>query len=224
MALRFDLPPDGQTESVAKSLAREVTDKHKGHAMVGIHGGRPLFTQLAEHGYDELAITALKQDQWPGHAYTINQGFTTWPEIANEVKAGERIFHSLNHPMHSGFAAWFHESVAGIRPAAPGFKQIHLKPHGFRQLEQAQAWHDSPYGRIESAWQCRHGAFEWAIRVPPNTTATAWLPAASADSASEGGKPLSRAEGVRILRQEGDRVVLALESGNYQFKSNLTGQ
>jgi len=223
-ALRFDLPPDGQTESVAKSLAREVTVKHKGHAMVGIHGGRPLFTQLAEQGYDELAITALKQDQWPGHAYTINQGFTTWPEIANEVKAGERIFHSLNHPMHSGFAAWFHESVAGIRPGAPGFKQIHLKPHGFRQLEQAQAWHDSPYGRIESAWQCRHGAFEWAIRVPPNTTATAWLPAASADSASEGGKPLSRAAGVRILRQEGDRVVLALKSGNYQFKSDLTGQ
>jgi alpha-L-rhamnosidase len=222
VALRFGLPPEGKTAAVAESLAREVAERHKGHVLVGIHGGRPIFSQLAEHGHINLALAALKKDTWPGHAYTLNQGFTTWPEVAEEViPGGPNPDRSLNHPMHSGFAAFFHESLGGIRPAAPGFKHIHLKPHGFHQLESVEVFHDSLYGRIESRWQSQGGRLHWAVRVPPNTTATAWLPARTATAATEGGQSLSEVGGVRMIRQDGDRLVLQLESGSYHFISEL---
>jgi alpha-L-rhamnosidase len=72
---------------------------------------------------------------------------------------------------------------------------------------------------IHSSWRRRGSAFEFDFALPANTTATAWVPAPSPEALREGGRPLARAPGVRVLRQEGDCVVLALESGTYRFWS-----
>ena len=222
VALRFDLLPDGRRDAVAKSLASEVVNKHNGHAFVGIHGGRPLYTQLCENGYEGIAIAAMKQETWPGFACTLAQGFTTWPEQLDEINPGEPMpGHSLNHPMQSGFAAWFYESVAGIRPAAPGFKRIDLEPHGYTQLAWAEAEHDSLYGPIISWWRSEHGKFNWSISIPPNTTATIYLPTTEPEKITEGGKPLTKSIGVKYVRMEGERAVLAAGSGEYRFVSKL---
>ena len=218
VALRFGLAPDGRENDVARALAADVTEAHHGHAFVGIHGGRPLFTQLSGHGDDAVAFAALRQTNWPSYGYTLNHGFTTWPEVLGELNAGEpRPEYSFNHPMQSGFAAWFHESVGGIQPAAPGFKRITLQPHGFAQLAWAKVRHDSLYGPICSEWRAHAGRFAWEISLPANTTATVYLPARRVEEITEGGRPLAQSSGVTWLRQEGDRAVLAVESGNYKF-------
>jgi len=220
VALRFELSPDGQTAAVAKSLASEVVEKHGGHAFVGIHGGRPLYTELCEHGYDAVAFGAMLKTNWPSYAYTLAEGFTTWPERSDEVKPGERpALSSLNHPMQSGFAPWFHESVGGIKPAAPGFKRIELKPHGYGQIAWVEAEHDSLYGPIKSNWRSQNGEFTWKISIPPNTTATASVPARDAKSVSESGKQIDGSRGARFVRQENGRAVIKLESGEYEFHS-----
>ena len=36
-------------------------------------------------------------------------------------------------------------------------------------------------------------------------------------SVMESGRPLEQAQGVKLLRREGDRLVLAVESGSYRF-------
>ncbi|MCX6895815.1 MAG: family 78 glycoside hydrolase catalytic domain [Verrucomicrobia bacterium] len=222
VALRFEMSPAGQRAAVAKSLAGEVVERHGGHAFVGIHGGRPLYTQLSENGYDAAAFGALTKTNWPSYAYTLSQNFTTWPERSDELKPDERIgSRSLNHPMQSGFAAWFHESVGGIRPAAPGFKRIELKPHGYRQIAWAKAEHDSLYGPIKSDWRNADGKFEWNISIPANTTATVHVPAQAADSVTEGGQPAAQSRGVKFLRFENGRAVFEIESGNYVFQSKL---
>jgi alpha-L-rhamnosidase len=177
VALRFALFPDGQQAAVATSLRRGVVEQHRGHAFVGIHGGRPLYTQLSAHGYTEVAIAALKQPTWPSYANLLTQGHTTWPEIFDEKPRGtDTAGRSLNHPMQSGFAAWFHESLGGIRPAAPGFKKILLEPHGYHQLAWVEAAHESPYGLIKSHWRSTAGEFTWHISIPPNTTAIVSVP------------------------------------------------
>ena len=39
------------------------------------------------------------------------------------------------------------------------------------------ARYDSPYGRIESAWEYENdGGWKWRVTVPPNTTATVEVP------------------------------------------------
>ena len=84
-------------------------------------------------------------------------------------------------------------------------------------LFRSKATHRSPYGEIESAWHKQNGRFNWEIEVPPNTTATVYVPAASADAVTESGKPLAKVKGVKLLRVEAGRVVLEVGSGEYHF-------
>ena len=222
VALRFGLSPDKRAADVAKSMAGEITERHKGHAFVGIHGGRPLYTQLCENGYEQVAIDALKQETWPGHAYTLKQGFTTWPEQMDEIKPGEPMSNrSNNHPMQSGFAAWFHESLGGIRPAAPGFSKIELKPHGYNQLSHVEATHESPYGSIKSNWRSDNKVFTWTISIPPNTTARVYVPTQDEKAVTENGHPADKATGVRFVGSEPGRAIYDIGSGDYSFSSSL---
>jgi len=222
VALRFGLSPDGRQAEVAKALADEVTAKHDGHAFVGIHGGRPLFTQLCETGYDDVALGALLQKDWPGYGYMLDRGLTTWPEVPIKLDPEKRIgSRSQNHPMQSGFAAWFHESVGGIRPAAPGFREIELKPHGYGQLAWANAGHDSPYGRIQSDWKSAGKDFDWKVSIPANTTAVAYVPAGSAETVLESGRAAAASPGVKFKAFENGRAIYGLDSGSYCFHSRL---
>jgi alpha-L-rhamnosidase len=220
VALRFGIAPDGQGSRVAKSLRSEIVDQHQGHAFVGIHGGRPLYTQLCENGYEDIAFSAMRLKTWPSLACTLAQGFTTWPEEADEFSPAQRTSNrSLNHPMQSGFAAWFHESVGGIRPAAPGFKRIELKPHGYTQLAWAEVRHDSLYGPIKSDWHAKNGQFDWQISIPANTTATIYVPVKRGGLVTERGKSAEAQRGINYLRTENGRAIYEIESGAYDFQS-----
>jgi alpha-L-rhamnosidase len=57
------------------------------------------------------------------------------------------------------------------------------------------------------------------VTIPPNTAATVHVPAASADTVTEGGAPAARSAGVSFLRTEGDRAVFEIGSGSYVFRS-----
>ena len=70
---------------------------------------------------------------------------------------------------------------------------------------------------ITSAWK-RVGP-DWLFRfgVPPNASATAFLPAAAAGSVREGGKSLAKAKGVRLLAPVADGLAIRLAPGQYEF-------
>ena len=55
-----------------------------------------------------------------------------------------------------------------------------------------------------------------------NTTATVYLPAREAAAVTEGGKGLTQAKGIKLLRMEADQVVLATESGTYRFEAKTS--
>jgi alpha-L-rhamnosidase len=131
---------------------------------------------------------------------------------------------SGNHVMLVGdLAIWLYEYLAGIRPddLDPGFKQIVMRPAVVEGLDWVKASHRSPYGLIESSWQKKGAAFEWQITIPPGSTATVSLLAADPSSAKESGGPLSKAKGVEVVGVKDGRIDLRLESGKYQFESEL---
>ena len=59
------------------------------------------------------------------------------------------------------------------------------------------------------------------VTIPPNSTATIFVPAKDAASVTESGKPASEAKSVKFLRMENNSAVYAVGSGNYQFQSQL---
>jgi hypothetical protein len=53
-------------------------------------------------------------------------------------------------------------------------------------LTHAAAWHDSPDGRVASAWSVKHNRFTLDVTIPPNTTATVWVPGRDAVEVGSG--------------------------------------
>ncbi|MBD5781611.1 family 78 glycoside hydrolase catalytic domain [Pelagicoccus sp. NFK12] len=222
ISLRFELFPERQRERVSNSLVHDVTANHLGHVAVGIHGGRPIYSLLSESGSSDAAIAALKKPTWPSYSYALSQGLTTWPEIFDEFPRGRSTSgRSLNHPMQSGFAAWFHESLGGIRPGAPGFKVVHLKPYGFDQLDWVKTSHDSPYGTIKSEWSKNGERFQWEVSIPANTTARISIPSKAADLITMGGNALLECSDVKLEGICDGYATFTLDSGSYSIDSEL---
>jgi alpha-L-rhamnosidase len=130
---------------------------------------------------------------------------------------------ALMPSLGGNIAAWNMESLAGIRPdpAAPGFKNTIIKPNMVGDLQWVNAHHDSPYGRIASNWKREGGKISLEVKIPPNTTATVFVPAKDAAPVTESGKSADKSEGVKFLRMENGAAVYTVGSGTYQFKSTL---
>jgi alpha-L-rhamnosidase len=119
--------------------------------------------------------------------------------------------------------------LAGIDSDGPGYKQIVIRPSppspgsnpDREPINWVKAHYDSVHGRIVSNWRRTADRFELETSIPANTTATVYVPAASAAQVTESGEPLDKAPGVKLLRMENERAVLAVESGAYRFASML---
>ena len=88
-------------------------------------------------------------------------------------------------------------------------------------LTNARAAYASVAGRIESAWRIENGRFQLDVTVPPNTTATIFVPAVAPEKVTEGGQPAARARGVAQLSAENGAAVFRVGSGQYRFESQL---
>jgi alpha-L-rhamnosidase len=113
-----------------------------------------------------------------------------------------------------------YQTLGGINydPDQPGFKHIILRPRPVGDLSFVQCSHRSLYGPIVSDWKIDGGAFVWKIAVPPNTTATVYVPATDPSAVSEGNQPAAQAQGVKFLRIEARSAVYAIGSGGYTFR------
>ena len=135
----------------------------------------------------------------------------------------------MNSFAHYSFGAvceWMLGTLAGIQSDGPGYDKIIIAPRPpspgsnpeRTPINWVKAHYDCIHGRIVSEWSLKDGRFELLATVPANTTATIFVPAASAGQVTEGGKPLAKVEGVKFLRMEAGCAVLAVEAGTYRFK------
>jgi alpha-L-rhamnosidase len=117
--------------------------------------------------------------------------------------------------------AWFYQTLAGIRPAAPGFKKILIEPSIVGDLIWVKAHFDSPYGRIISNWKIEGNQLTMDVTIPANTTATVLVPAKDEAGGTESGKLAAQTEGVQFLHMGNHAAVYAVGSGTYRFQSTL---
>ena len=116
---------------------------------------------------------------------------------------------------------WFYGDLAGIRcdPDAVAFKKIIIRPTPIGDVTWAKASYESARGTISSEWKRSGGRLTMALTIPPNTTATVYVPTSESGSVTEGGKPASAANGVKFLRKENQCAVYEVGSGAYQFSA-----
>ena len=212
VSLFFGLVPDEKRELVLRRLAERIAkDDH--HLSTGFVGTPLLLQGLTDLGRPELAWSIAMQTNYPSFIDAIlNRGNTVMKE---DWTGGLVQMPSLQGPI----GTWFYHSLAGIRrdPSAPGFKRILIKPETANDLKWVKAHHDTLHGRIVSEWSRAGGHLSMNVTIPPNTTATIFVPAVQAQDVSEGGKPAKRSAGLKFLRRESGRAVFDAEPGSYRF-------
>lgn len=173
-ALFLGLVPRYCEQATADALAKNIIEKYNGHFSTGIIGLKYLFGELCRYGYEDLALETIRKSGYPGFADIISQGATTLWETWEKEPLDEPRPRSRNHPMQAGFAAWYHQSLCGIKPMPdkPGFRHILINPCFPSPIKYASTWQDCKFGKIESSWKRLTNAVEMKIIVPDSCHAS----------------------------------------------------
>jgi alpha-L-rhamnosidase len=208
--------PDELTGDVFAKFEETLLVKDKGHLSTGLSGTYLMIEYLQSISRDDLIYTFASKKTFPSWGYMIENGATaTWE--CWHGKPGRLC--TMIHNCYNSIGAWFIQSLAGIRPdpQKPGFKNAIIKPAFLKELSHVNGSHDSVYGTIESHWKREGNAIIMSIKIPPNSTATVYLPAQSAQDIAVNGESLKAAKHVKFLKQDKDQTVLDVGSGSYEF-------
>ena len=234
LAIYMDLLPDNLRAAAGALLAKKIQDNET-RMSTGFLGTRPLLPVLSATGQSDLAVRLLQSRKYPSWGYEIEQGATTiwerWNSYTKDKGFGGPQNAEMNSFSHYAFGAvceWMFSQLAGIQTDGPGYKRIIIRPTipspksnpDQKPIDWVRASYDSIRGRIASAWKVGDGGLSLDVTIPANTTATVYIPARDLASVTESGRLLAQAQGVKFLRREGDRLVLAVESGSYRFNAN----
>lgn len=185
-ALSFDLVPHEHRQRTADRLA-ELVRAAGTHLGTGFLATPDLLPVLVDHGYADVAYELLLQDTPPSWLTMLDRGATTVWERWDGVDADGVPQDSLNHYSKGAVISFLHRYTAGIRPGnGPAYKSFIVRPVPGGGLTSASAVHESPYGRIRSAWHQTEDTFTLDVTVPSGTTATVILPDGSRREMSPG--------------------------------------
>jgi len=242
LALYMDLLPADLRLKSGKILADKLRggemDENSGMT-TGFLGTRPLLPVLTSVGENDLAVKLFQSQKFPSWGYEVAQGATTiWEHWDSYTKAhgfggvdGKQNA-SMNSFAHYSFGAvceWMLGDLAGIQSDGSGYDKIIIYPHPpspgsnpeHAPIEWVKAHYDSIHGRITSNWKRIGNTFELQTTIPPNTTATVYLPTSQLENITESGRLLTKTSGIKLLGLQGDCARIAVEPGDYDFVSTL---
>ncbi|MET7896575.1 glycoside hydrolase family 78 protein [Streptomyces mirabilis] len=180
LALRFDLLASGaQRVHAGERLAQLV--RANGHKIATGFVGTPLICDaLTEAGHADTAYRLLLQQECPSWLYPVTMGATTiwerWDSMLPDGTVNPSGMTSFNHYALGAVADWLHRTVAGLAPAAPGYRRLRIAPRPGGELTHAEARLRTPYGEAEVSWSLAGPELTVKALVPPNTTAEVLLP------------------------------------------------
>jgi alpha-L-rhamnosidase len=143
--------------------------------------GTPLVADaLTRTGHLDVAGRLLTQTENPSWLYPVTMGATTvwerWDSMLEDGSINPGEMTSFNHYALGAIADWMHRSLAGLAPAAPGYRVIRIEPRPLPEFDHASTAHETPYGRASVGWKREGGRLVVDAVVPANTTAEVALP------------------------------------------------
>lgn len=106
----------------------------------------------------------------------LRRGATAIWEAWDGISADGTPKDSLDHYSKGAGNSSLDEYTAGLRGASPGWARFTVRPVPGGGLARAEVIHDSPQGRIASAWTIEDGRFRLRVTVPSSSIADVELP------------------------------------------------
>jgi alpha-L-rhamnosidase len=220
LALHFDMLPENLRAQAADRLVQNVAD-YDTHLTTGFLGTPYLCQVLSRFGYPDVAYKLLLQKTYPSWLYPVTMGATTvwerWNSMRPDSTFAPPSMTSFNHYAYGAIGNWLYTSVAGLTAAAPGYQKFTVRPQPGGDFTQANAQFETVYGPTQARWQTTANQIALDVTVPPNATATVYVPAASPNVVRESTRTLSPSRGTLAGPAAGGYVPVTVGSGSYHF-------
>jgi alpha-L-rhamnosidase len=184
LALQWALLPGADQRARAGRRLADLVRTSAFRISTGFVGTPLIADALTAVGETQVAYRLLLQTRVPSWLYAVTMGATTvwerWDSMLPDGSINPGEMTSFNHYALGAVADWLHRTVAGLAPAAPGYREIEVRPVPGPGLDSASARHLTPYGEAAVSWRRGGGRFALAVTVPVGGTAEVHLPDGSA--------------------------------------------
>ncbi|HXQ09397.1 MAG TPA: family 78 glycoside hydrolase catalytic domain [Caulobacteraceae bacterium] len=207
LALQFGLVPEALREAAVERLVADI-DRRDGALSTGFLGTPFALDVLADAGRAALVYDLLLRTEFPSWGYMAAKGATTiWERWNGDV--GDVAMNSFNHYALGAVTGFLFRRIAGIAPAAPGFKQVAIRPVLDPRVKRGGGAFRSVLGPISTEWeQGEHGVVRLTALIPPNAQARVHLPARPGQRVQDdAGEPVAE------LARTPDEVIVEIGSG-----------
>ena len=173
LAITMDLLEGKDLEKAGQCLV-QCLEKGDGYLTTGFVGTGYICPALSKIGRDDLAVQLLLNEEHPSWLYEVNNGATTiwerWNSWTQEDGFGDVGMNSFNHYAFGSICEWMFESLAGIKPDAPGFKTLEVSPRLTDRFDFVKASYASVQGHISIHWKKTDQGFEIELETPVEAT------------------------------------------------------
>jgi alpha-L-rhamnosidase len=172
-----------RTEEQRQEAGRRLADlvRTSGFRISTGFVGTPLICDaLTSAGHVEIAYRLLLQTGCPSWLYPVTMGATTiwerWDSMRPDGSVNPGGMTSFNHYALGAVADWMHRTVAGLAPAAPGYRKLLVQPRATASLTFASTRCLTPYGEAAVEWERSDGHLTLRVTVPVGVTAQVHVP------------------------------------------------
>lgn len=180
IALRFDIVVDESTRRRLAHRLAHVVKRDAFHISTGFLGTPLVLDALTDFGYDAEANALLTQTRLPSWLYPVTMGATTvwerWDSMLPDGSINSGEMTSFNHYALGAVVDWLYRRVAGLTPAAAGYRRVEFAPVALAGLDDAYAEIDTPSGRVAGGWRRRGTSVDWTLEVPSHARAVVRVP------------------------------------------------
>jgi hypothetical protein len=204
--------PSGNRDAVLANLVSDLRAKGSTAGEVSL---KYVLEALGDSSRSDL-IDSVYGSQTSGYGLQVKEGKTSLTEGWNGNA-------SQDHFMFGQINEWFYRYLAGIQadPTEPAFKKIVIRPAIVPSVSSAKASYDSINGKIISDWHRDGKTLTLNVTIPPNTTATVYMPTSAPNTVKESARNPAASPGVTPAGMMAHAAVYKLTSGTYTFTSAL---
>ncbi|MGY1812352.1 family 78 glycoside hydrolase catalytic domain [Blastococcus sp. SYSU D00820] len=190
LALVFGLATDPDLRAAMGARLAEIVREDGYRIGTGFVGTPLVMDALCATGQRYAAGRLLLQTEAPSWLYPVTVGATTvwerWDALLPDGSVNPHEMTSFNHYAFGAVADWLHRGLAGLGPAAPGYRRLRIAPTVLDGLTSARSELRTPYGPAAAGWSLTGGRVTVTAVVPPGTTAEVVLPDGSTADAGPG--------------------------------------
>ncbi|GAB3409749.1 family 78 glycoside hydrolase catalytic domain [Flindersiella endophytica] len=169
MALEFGLVPESERRRVFDNLVADIHDRDD-HLDTGVFGTKFLLPLLTREGLVDLAFKVAMQPTYPSYGFWLAEGGTA---LYEHWGADSR---SRNHHFFGHVDQWFIEDLTGLRPAAPGFARVRVRPNPPSQVGEMNVTVATVRGQVAAGWRRIGEEYEVRVEVPTGVEAEVHVP------------------------------------------------